>query len=208
MTQKVKTLLKNPRFIAIVGMLGSDGHGEAANAAAKASKMLKEAGTTWGELVAALEDGKGRGRGQSDPDTTYALQAALRHANAARQRWEEVARTAEKQLKEVSKEKNRLAELLHVTRTELEAVKGSIERLKAARNKGWTPFEEAAPEWVKPGPTAHLSWLTEVMSRHQKSLSSWEENFLLSFEGKPVVSEKQYEILKRIAEKTKVPLDF
>lgn len=41
------------RFISIVGMLGSDGVGERANAAALATKMLRDSGLSWEELLNA-----------------------------------------------------------------------------------------------------------------------------------------------------------
>lgn len=55
---KIKNFIRNrgPRFVALLGMLGSDADGERANAAALASKMLKDDQLTWGEIAEAFSD--------------------------------------------------------------------------------------------------------------------------------------------------------
>lgn len=57
---KAEKFLASPageRFRKLVGMLGSDGDGERANAAALANRLLREVDLTWGEVVGAAPDG-------------------------------------------------------------------------------------------------------------------------------------------------------
>lgn len=55
-TSKVSAFLASSagqRFQKLAGMLGSDGHGERANAAGMATELLRTAGLTWGEVMGA-----------------------------------------------------------------------------------------------------------------------------------------------------------
>lgn len=208
---KVKQLLQNKRFVAIVGMLGSSGDGERANAAALAGRMLQEAGITWGELVGALDaPAASRGRDYSQGAATaqvLALQGELQAARrrlADSQRREEIAttsaRSAEARVKSLESQ-------LDAARRRIQQLDGTLQRMQAQK-QGWTPFETEVQEWVRPGSEDHLGWINKLLGYHQKKLTSWEIDFVSSFMDKPVVSEKQYNVLKRIAEKIGVPLDF
>ena len=50
------------RFIRLCGMLGSDFEGERANAAALASRMLRESGLTWRDIIGSAPASQGQRR--------------------------------------------------------------------------------------------------------------------------------------------------
>lgn len=136
MQSKLKALLENDRFIAIVGMLGSDGHGERANAAAMANKMLTEAGATWAEVLAAKGGSGGRVDNHDELRLireVQQLKRELRDAYALHQKAIEGAAKDKKALKLARAENEKLlaqhAQVVH----ELRALKTQIERLREVR---------------------------------------------------------------------------
>jgi hypothetical protein len=205
-----KTLLTNKRFVSIVGMLGSNGPGEAANAAALATKMLAEAGLTWGELLADAGGPGDRYAGGTDWNKETVLQAEIQQLKlriGQLQRKEEAAETrarrAENHVRDLRKELATSVEREQQLRSQLQA---------AQAKKGWTFDDDtaAAGSWVPPPPLAHHDWLEDLLQYRDHDLNEWERNFFTDFaeKNKPIKTEKQYAIFKRVAEKLKLPLDF
>ncbi len=152
--QSLADLLRNPRFVAIVGMLGSNGSGEAANAAAMATKMLAEAGATWGEL---LEANGGRGGG-----VDRSLLNSLQHQLHTAQSREEAAKNDLRWAREnIGKLQTDLAALRETNHKLLEQHAETVHKLRALQTQitalqktraekaepagGWRPFHDTPP---------------------------------------------------------------
>jgi hypothetical protein len=208
---KLKTLLANPCFIAIVGMLGSDGPGEAANAAAKATKMLADAGVTWAELLAAQGGGKGSRGDDVMQAELYRTRAQLQLAHRA----EEIAGIRAKKAERMNYE----------LRKQLDAHKDMVASLEAALKKandqrpkmgfpdadkvsGTTPTWE--DDFTPKTPTEIRRWLGILAGQYWADLNEWEINYFTDFieNKKAILTAKQYGIFKRTATKVGLPLDF
>ncbi len=204
---QARDLLQNKRFIAIVGMLGSNQAGEAGNAALMASKMLKDAGLTWAEILRAAESGGG-----SDPYHQATLQR-LYAAQRAQEASETRARKAEALLREERAAHFKTMEQLRIANL---AIAGMKERLKdfekpdPSKFKGFT-FSHAEPAAFNGHvPYATIEpFLRALVDDAWDDLSEWEQGFFRDFVEKKrgIKSEKQWNIFKRIADKFDLPLD-
>lgn len=219
---KVKQLLANKRFIAIVGMLGSNGSGEAANAAALATKMLQEAGLTWAELVNAVPASGGPDPRQSADfrilDALHRTQDAL--ANIQRKN-EALLSDLQAQKRHVSKLKLELDDGKRMIASLEAALKKANEQRRAAPG-GFhftdAPEEDQRPRNAPPRDEAFQTrtyreikdWLDRLVKEAWDDLSEWEVGFFTDFYEKKraLLTEKQYAVFKRTAEKTGLPLDF
>ncbi len=226
MQPKAKTLLQNPRFIAIVGMLGSNGPGEASNAAAMATKMLAEAGLTWGELLEG-SGGSGGGFGGSERRLQATLRATQTQLQTA-QRMNESLLTENKQLRHQVRQLSELSRAKEDMVKSLEAAlrKANQQRPKEEPKQGGFRFTDVPEDDGHPNPrSGHaetgvdfsprtyreiLPWLTRLHKEGWEDLTDWEESFFSDFieRKKGISTERQYAIFKRTADKTGIPLDF
>lgn len=195
--QDVKDLLSNKRFVAIIGMLGSSGSGEAANAAAMATKMLKDAGLTWAELL------NGMGGGGPDPYHSSTLQrlfAAQRAQEAAETR----ARKAEAKVRDVT-EQLRIANLANEG---LKARLKDFEKPDPEKFKGFT-FSHADDAPFRPLSYIEIEPFLKVLVGRWDDLNDWEEGFFRDFveNQRGVKTEKQWAVFKRVSDKFKIPID-
>lgn len=218
---KLKALLENKRFVAIVGMLGSNGSGEAANAAAMATKMLQDAGVTWGELLKAQDGSAGYGGRDTHNATLQRLWAEQRRSEASETRArhaEENVRKLKRQLHEKTEEARNLTSMV---RTLEAALKKANEQRHSAGGGGFrftdVPGEDqrraAPPQDDSFTPKTYREihpWMERLVKEAWDDLSDWEVSFFTDFyeKKKAILSDKQYAVFKRVAVKTGLPLDF
>lgn len=163
---KVQTFLRDrgQRFFAIIGLLSSDHDGERANAAAKATQMLKEAGLTWGELSGTL------GTTPGSTADRYGRMALEEQLNGARQR----AETAEKQVR-------------HLQQSQREQMRQIMDlQAEVARLKG-------AAGGPKPKYKTFNVRLNELIDQLEDALemNDWEQGFIASIRQRNFLTDKQ-----------------
>jgi hypothetical protein len=176
------------RFIAIVGMLGSDGQGERANAAALATKMLKDWDLTWDEVI-----GTGNA-GEKSSSNDSALKAHI-------VRLEETNRKNLAAIGNLRRENERL--LARVTKLEA----------GPSGTRDYSKGEQAGPKHAYHDSSGKIKtfnfYINELIDQieNRLSMSEWEENFCMSIRQRNKLSDKQLFHLRRLAEKAGVPCD-
>ncbi len=186
---RVKNFMKTQgkRFIAIVGMLGSDGQGERANAAALATKMLKEADLTWDEVI-------GTGTPRENSNNEMGLRAHII-------RLEETNRKHLAAIGNLRRENERL--LAKVTKLEA----------GPSGTRDYSMGDKAGPKHAYHSSSGKIKtfnfYINELIDQIESRLemSEWEENFCMSIRQRNKLSDKQLFHLRRLAEKAGVPCE-
>lgn len=194
---KVQTFLrdKGQRFIAIIGMLGSDADGERANAAAKATTMLREAGLSWAELSASL------GSAPASYSGSTAAERVLHHrANQAEAR----AAVAEKQVRHLQQaQRDQQRQILDL--------QAEVARLKRPQAPPWdySRGEEWAEE-TKPKPKPKYQTfnvrLNELIDKLEDALemNDWETSFVTSIRSRNFLTDKQRAKLEALCKQANI----
>lgn len=187
------------KFAKLVGMLGSAHAGEAGNAATMATKLLQEAGLTWGEVMGAGTSNGHQSRWNGDAARLSILEGQLRMAH----------QTIASNSSEIHRLKGQIASL----QTKLTVAEGEV---LAARRA----FEQAGPEVKMRTPDKDNDGTRKFASKMQAilnwtidqiedaiELSDWEQGFLKSMrELKWKISPKQFAKLEDMAERAGVDL--
>lgn len=210
---QVKTFLASPqgqRFIKLVGMLGSNGDGERANASAMANRLLQEAGLTWAEVLG------GAGTSQGGQATRIAdLEARNRILNNQlsenNKRFDDFVRQDKTQKQEIARLRRELGDALQQLKVANQAFEmagaGDVE-FKAQADAFFRKADEGGLKTGKK--TGKDKWssklnrqINELADRIESAieLNAWEQGFLASIRDlKWKISPKQADRLRDMAD--------
>ena len=195
------------KFAKLVGMLGSAHAGEAGNAATMATKLLQEAGLTWGEVLGA---GTSNGFQRfSDGGQTVSIRDLEKRLEILQGQLKMAHTLQAMTYSELSKAKGLIASL----QTKLTVAEGEV---LAARRA----FEQAGPEVKMRTPDKDNDGTRKFASKMQAilnwtidqiedaiELNDWEQGFLKSMRDlKWKISPKQFAKLEDMAERAGVDL--
>lgn len=198
------------RFKKLAGMLGSNGDGERANAASLATRLLRDADLTWGEVMGAgtangaqrPSDG-GQATRIRDLETRLKMSEAFCTAQGTR------ASAAEAQLRRAKTEIGKLRNELEVARREVQAAKAAFELAGTSHAQARDFFKkaEAAPGLKAGKPKDYATdfqrQINDLIDEIENAveLNDWEQGFLNSIRDlKYRITEKQWKKLQALAE--------
>ena len=239
-SMSVSDFLNSPtgsRFKKLIGMLGSDGDGERANASAMATKLLKDAGLTWGEVMEKTGPAPGAshsrytagGYNTNDRLELIALRNALSavrrdlsSSEAARKSAESTVKVQLKRLEAARKENRKLKELLTAAEDNVAAAKRAFEvagtsateadqffnKVGTGQRKGLKASSGRPKAFESPLHKQLNELIDEIES--ELELNDWESSFLTSLRDlKWKISPKQWAKLCDLAEHAGVePMDY
>lgn len=180
-SQKIQAFIRDrgPRFFAILGLLSSDAEGERANAAALATRMLKEAGLTWGELSGTLGSAPGGSTG-ARRELEYLL-------NGVRQR----AEAAEKQVRHLQQSQREQQHLILKLQAEIARLRRPEPPPRDySRGEEWAEQKQAG---TKPKYKTFNVRLNELADQLEDALemNDWEQGFVTSIRSRNFLTDKQ-----------------
>lgn len=184
-SQKIQAFIrdKGPRFFAIIGLLSSDAEGERANAAALATRMLKEAGLTWGELSGTF--------GSSSPGS---YGSGSRQETVLRGLWEQAklrAEAAEKQVRHLQQSQREQQHLILKLQAEIARLRRPEPPPRDySRGEEWAEQKQAG---TKPKYKTFNVRLNELADQLEDALemNDWEQGFVTSIRSRSFLTDKQ-----------------
>jgi chromosome segregation ATPase len=192
---------KNDLFIKFCGMLGSKYEGEIANAASKATALLREFDATWEDVTKSNSNGN-----ESYKNLIQNYQNDINRLSRINNNLSSEIRSLREKL---SIEKNKNYELnskMHQLKNKLSDIEASIAQQKKEQPYVWK-MEDNKPSKSKlripisEDKPSRNGWSKTAKALLQEDLTEWEENFINSILSRGSLTEKQEAVLNRMAEK-------
>lgn len=215
-TSKVSAFLASSagqRFQKLAGMLGSDGHGERANAAGMATELLRTAGLTWSEVMGAGPSQGGQQTRLIDLETRNRI--LDRHNKDLANQIQTYAAQDRKHKQEIARLRRELEDALRQLRVAEQFTgtsKAEAQDFFAKADGGLKPGKANGKSSKQKFETIFQERLNELLDEieGQCEMNDWESGFVASLRDlKYRITPKQYAKLEAMADNAGIdPTEF